>query len=170
MTVFAIRAECPEDSEAIREVNQQAFGQDAEARLVERLRADRVVITSLVAVEGDRVIGHILFSELPIETVSRTIRGGALAPMSVIPSRQRQGIGSLLVREGIKECHRRGVDVLVVLGHLDYYPRFGFSAEKARCLRSRYSGAHFMALELVPRVLDGVLGTVRYPPAFTEVD
>lgn len=170
MTVFAIRRERPEDLETIREVNRLAFGRKAEARLVDRLRTDRVVITSLVAVEGDRAVGHILFSELSIETDSDIIRGGALAPMSVIPSRQRQGIGSLLIREGIKECHRCNVAVVVVLGHLDYYPRFGFSAEKAAALRSRYSGPHFMALELVPHVLDGIVGTVKYPLAFTELD
>jgi putative acetyltransferase len=170
MTTFAIRAERLEDLESIREVNRLAFGQDAEARLVDRLRADGLVVSSLVATEGPRVIGHLLFSELPIETDSAVIRGAALAPMSVIPSHQRQGIGSFLVREGLEECRRGGVAVVVVLGHLDYYPRFGFSTERAKCLRSRYSGAHFMALELVPRVLDGVLATVRYPPAFAEVD
>lgn len=170
MTAFAIRAERPEDLESIREVNRLAFGQDAESRLVDRLRADGLVVASLVAAEGPRVIGHLLFSELPIETNSAVIRGAALAPMSVIPSRQRQGIGSSLVREGLDECRRYGVAVVVVLGHLDYYPRFGFSAEKAECLRSRYSGPHFMALELVPHTLKGVLGTARYPPAFAEVD
>ena len=93
-----------------------------------------------------------------------------MAPMAVVPARQRRGIGSSLVREGLEECRRLGVAVIVVLGHLDYYPRFGFSAEKAKCLRSKYSGNHFMALELVSRVLDGVVGTVRYPAAFSEVD
>ena len=170
MTAFAIRAETLQDLEAIREVNRLAFGQSAEARLVDRLREDGLVITSLVAVEGLWVLGHILFSELTIENGSAAIRAAALAPMSVIPSRQRQGIGSSLVREGLDECRRRSVAVAVVLGHIGYYPRFGFSAEKAECLRCRYSGSHFMALELVPRILDGVRGAVKYPPAFTEVD
>lgn len=166
----AIREERPEDIKAVREINRLAFGQDAEARLVDRLRADGLVITSLVAVEGDRIIGHILFSELPIETDSTVIRGAALAPMSVVPSHQKQGIGSSLVREGLEECQRRGVGVVIVLGHLEYYPRFGFSAEKAKCIGSKYSGTHFMAVELVPHVLDGVVATARYPPAFAEVD
>jgi putative acetyltransferase len=170
LTVFAIRKELSEDLDAIREVNRLAFGQDAEARLVDRLRGDGLVVASLVAVEGDQLIGHILFSELPIATESAVIPAVALAPMAVIPVRQRQGVGSSLVREGLRECRDRGFAVVVVLGHLDYYPRFGFSTEKAKGIRSRYSGAHFMALELVPRVLDGILGTVNYPPAFTEVD
>ena len=170
MSVTSIRRERREDLEAIREVNRLAFGQDAEARLVDRLRADGLLVASLVAVEGHQTIGHILFSELPIETDSAVIRGAALAPMSVVPSRQREGIGSSLVREGLAECRSRGVAVVLVLGHLDFYPRFGFSVEKARCLRSKYAGPHFMALELVPGVLDGVVGTVTYPPAFSEVD
>jgi putative acetyltransferase len=170
MAEIAIRTERPEDLDTIREVNRLAFGQDAEARLVDRLRADGLVVASLVAVDGDLVIGHLLFSELPIETDSAFIRGAALAPMSVLPSRQRQGIGSSLLREGLAECKRQEVDVVVVLGHLNYYPRFGFSVEAAKCLRCKYSGPHFMALELVPGVLDGVLGTVRYASAFAEVD
>ena len=168
--MFAIRKEYLGDLETIRKVNHLAFKRDAEARLVDRLRTDGLVITSLVAVEGHHVIGHILFSELPIETGFAVIRGAALAPMAVTPSRQRQGVGSSLVREGLEECRRLGVAVVVVLGHLNYYPRFGFSPEKARCIRSKYSGAHFMALELAPGVLDGVLGTVIYPPPFSEVD
>jgi putative acetyltransferase len=170
MTVLAIREERPEDFEGIREVNRFAFGRDAEAQLVDQLRADGSVIASLVAIENDQIIGHILFSNLPIHTPSRVIRAGALAPMSVGPSRQRQGVGSTLVRKGIEECFKIGVNVVFVVGHLDYYPRFGFSAEKARCISSKYSGPHFMALELTPHILDGVFGTVRYPSAFSEVD
>lgn len=119
--MFAIRKEYLEDLETIREVNHLAFEQDAEARLVDRLRTDGLVITSLVAVEGHHVIGHILFSELPIETGFAVIRGAALAPMAVTPSRQRQGVGSSLVREGLEECRRLGAAVVVVLGHLNYY-------------------------------------------------
>jgi putative acetyltransferase len=169
MVAFAIREEVPDDLESIREVNRLAFGQDAEARLVDRLRADGLVVASFVAVENHRVIGHVMFSELAIQTHSGVIRGAALAPMAVVPSHQRHGIGSSLVREGLEECRRFGIAVVVVLGHLDYYPRLGFSAEKAECLRGKYFGAHFMALELVPCVLDGVLGVVSYPPAFAEV-
>jgi putative acetyltransferase len=170
MTVFAIHEERKEDLEAIREVNRLAFGQEAEARLVDRLRADNLIVASLVAAENRQVIGHILFSELPIETDLAPIRGVALAPMSVLPSHQRQGIGSSLVREGLEECRKRGAAVVIVLGHPHYYPRFGFSVEKTKFLRCKYSGPHFMALELMPGVLDGVQGIVRYPPAFAEVD
>jgi putative acetyltransferase len=170
MSVPAIREERPEDFERIREVNRLAFGRNAEAQLVDRLRADGLVVISLVAIEENQVVGHILFTELPIETGSAVIRAAALAPMSVVPLRQRQNVGSSLLQKGLEECAKRGVAAVVVVGHLNYYPRFGFSAEKAKCISSKYSGSHFMVLELTPHILDGIFGTVRYPSAFSKVD
>lgn len=86
--------------------------------------------------------------------------------MAVRPDRQRRGIGSRLIRDGLAMCRGRGHRVVVVLGHADYYPRFGFSPALAERLRSPFPGPHFMALELVPGALDGVVGEVRYPPPF----
>ena len=168
--MFSIRKETPVDTVAIREVNRLAFGGGAEARLVDRLRDEGLVICSLVAEEPGRIVGHILFSKLQIETPDGLILGAALAPMAVVPDRQRQGIGSELVRAGLDLCGQVGVAVVVVLGHPAYYPRFGFSAERARCLQSPYSGDAFMALELKPEALSGVAGTVRYPAAFSDLD
>ena len=164
--MIAIREETPEDFPAIREVNALAFGTAEEAELVDRLRADGDVLVSLVACDGGDVVGHILFSALPIETAGRTVRAAALAPMAVRPERQRQGFGSALVRRGLEACRALGVEAVVVLGHPAYYPRFGFSAETARHLEAPFSGPAFMALELTPGALDGVSGRVRYPPAF----
>ena len=96
----AIRKETVNDREAIREVHRRAFGCDDEAQLVDRLREDGCVVVSLVAAVGDRVEGHILFSDLPIETDRGVIHAAALAPMAVMPERQRQGIGSKLLRTG----------------------------------------------------------------------
>lgn len=165
-----IREETPEDRPAIREVNEMAFGTPEEAALVDRLRADGLVLVSLVACDGGAVVGHILFSELPIETAGRRVRGAALAPMAVRPDRQRQGLGSALVRRGLEACRALGVEAVVVLGHPAYYPRFGFSAETARHLEAPVSGPAFMALELTPGVLGGGAGRVGYPPAFGLAD
>jgi putative acetyltransferase len=164
------RPESLQDHRAIRHVNRLAFGGEEEARLVDRLRAEGFVVVSLVAVEGGRVVGHILFSELPIETETGAIRAVALAPMAVLPERQRQGIGSALVREGLAFCRQGGYAAAVVVGHPDYYPRFGFSAELAKHLTAPFSGEAFMALELTPRALEGVKGTVTYPPPFGLAD
>ena len=121
---------------------------------------------SLVAEVDGRVVGHILFSDLPIVTPGATVEALALAPMAVVPAHQRRGIGSMLVREGLRACREAGHRIVVVLGHPEFYPRFGFSAKTAERLKSPYSGPAFMAMELVPGALEGVEGEVRYPPPF----
>jgi putative acetyltransferase len=163
---IAVRAETPEDREAIREVNRRAFGREGEARLVDALRDGGYARLSLVAEEGGRVVGHVLFSDLPIIMQTGTLHALALAPVAVLPERQRQGIGSRLVREGLRTCAEAGHRVVIVLGHPNYYPRFGFSARLAERLKAPFSGPAFMALELVPGALAGVCGEVRYPPPF----
>jgi len=161
-----IRDEVPADFDAIAELNHAAFGGDYEADLIARLRADRLVIASLVAQVRAKIVGHILFSMLPTEMDGRTIRAAALAPMAVQPELQNQGIGSKLVEEGLKAARARRIEAVVVLGHPAYYPRFGFSADLARRLAAPFSGEAFMALELVPGALDGSMGSVSYPAAF----
>jgi putative acetyltransferase len=164
--VLTIREETPADHPAVREVNRLAFGQDDEANLVDALRAGRYTRLSLVAERDGVVIGHLLFSRLPIESAAGTIEALALAPVAVLPGRQRQGVGSRLIRDGLTMCRERGHRVVVVLGHVEYYPRFGFSTALAERLRSPFPGPHFMTLELVPGALDGVEGEVRYPLPF----
>ena len=161
-----IRKEMPADYDDISALLDLAFGGTEESGLVERLRAQDAVIAALVATGKGRVLGHVLFSELPIETGGETLRAGALAPLAVAPERQRQGVAAALVRAGLEACREHGVTAAVVLGDPDYYRRFGFSSEAARNLRAPFSGPAFMALELVPGCLDGVTGTVRYAEAF----
>ena len=161
-----IREEGPADHIAVRELNRLAFGRDDEANLVDALRAGGFTRLSLVAERVEAVIGHLLFSCLPIETAAGAVEALALAPVAVRHDRQRQGIGSQLIRGGLAMCRDRGHRIVVVLGHADYYPRFGFSAALAERLQSPFPGPHFMALELVPGALAGVEGEVRYPPPF----
>lgn len=162
---ITIRAETTADFASIRSVNAEAFGRRDEADLVDRLRADGDVVASLVAQRGEHLVGHILFSRLPILAEDREIAGAALAPVAVRPPVQRQGVGSALVRAGLRCCRDLDIEAVVVLGHPAYYPRFGFSATVARRLDAPFSGAAFMALALAPGVLDGG-GAVRYPAAF----
>ncbi len=164
-----IRPETVADHAAIREVNRLAFGGEGEAWLVDALRGGGYARISLVAEEEGRVIGHILFSVLTIATPQREIEALSLAPMAVVPSHQRKGIGSSLVREGLRACREAGHRIVIVLGHPEFYPRFGFLAKLAEPLRSPYSGPAFMAVELVPDVLQGIEGEVRYPPPFDEL-
>jgi putative acetyltransferase len=166
MADVTVRPENPDDLEAVREVNRRAFGREDEARLVDALRDGGYARLSLVAVGGGQVVGHVLFSDLPIVTQADTLHALALAPMAVLPARQRQGIGSRLVREGLRACADAGHRAVVLLGHPNYYPRFGFSARLAGRLKAPFSGPAFMALELVPGALAGVADQVRYPPPF----
>jgi putative acetyltransferase len=163
---LVIREETPADHAAVRELNRLAFGQEDEANLVDALRAGQYTRLSLVAERDGVVIGHLLFSRLPIESAAGTVEALPLAPVAVLPGHQRQGVASRLIRDGLMMCRQRGHRIVVVLGHAEYYPRFGFSAALAERLRSPFPGPHFMALELVPGALDGLEGDVRYPPPF----
>jgi putative acetyltransferase len=162
-----IRPETSADHESIRHVNRVAFGQDDEARLVDALREGGYVRVSLVAEAGGQVVGHILFSDLPIITGAGTVPALALAPMAVLPEFQNQGIGSALVQKGLEACRQQGHRIVVVLGHAHFYPRFGFSPKLAAHLESPFSGSDsFMAVDLAPGALDDVAGQVQYPPPF----
>jgi aminoglycoside 6'-N-acetyltransferase I len=165
-----IRREATADEDAIRQVNRLAFGQEDEARLVDALRGGGYVRVSLVAEKASQVVGHILFSDLPIITEAGTVPALALAPMAVLPKFQNQGIGSALVQKGLEACRQQGHRVVVVLGHAHFYPRFGFSPKLAANLDSPFSGGDsFMAVELVLGALDGVKGRVQYAPPFEGV-
>jgi putative acetyltransferase len=164
---FTIRPETAQDRLDIWNVNQAAFGGDDEANLVDALRSGGFVEVSLVAEVDGQIVGHILFSRITIVTDDRTVDALSLAPMAVLPSHQRQGIGSRLVEAGLEACREKRHEIVVVLGHPEFYPRFGFNAELARPLESPFGGGEaWMAMELVPGALDGVAGRVEYPPPF----
>jgi putative acetyltransferase len=166
-----IRDEQPDDAQAIRSVNRAAFGNDAEADLVDSLRRHAAPLISLVAEDHGGIVGHILFSPAMLETKPEVQIMG-LAPMAVVPKRQRQGIGSQLVAEGILRCQALNADAVVVLGHPAYYPRFGFVPASRFSIRSVYDVADdvFMIRELRAGALSGVDGIIRYHPVFAELD
>ena len=147
-------------------VNETAFGRFDEADLIDKLQAEGAVLLSLVAERERQIIGHILFSRMTVETAQGPVAAVSLAPMAVLPDHQRRQVGSQLVRRGLVELGARGESIVIVLGHKEYYPRFGFSSEKARYLHSPFPPEAFMALELSDGALAGVKGAVRYPSAF----
>jgi putative acetyltransferase len=171
--VLTIRPEQPADHKGVFQVNQLAFGQPDEARLVEALRRSPAFIPelSLVAVEDGRVVGHILFSRIAVRSVTATHDALALAPMAVLPEHQRKGVGSSLVRRGLEAARGLGHGVVVVVGHPEYYPRFGFIPGEPRGIRPPFevSPGAFMVLELQPGGLAGVCGEVQYPRDFAQV-
>ena len=168
--MLIIRPETPEDSTAIRSVNEEAFGGSIEADLVEKLRSRQAYTLSLVAIDGSRVVGHILFSPVTIESRDTGFEALGLGPMAVSPSRQRKGAGSQLVRTGLQECERLGHEIVVVLGHSDYYPRFGFIPAKPRGIACEFEvpDEAWMVLELRENALTGKSGTVKFQPEFHE--
>jgi putative acetyltransferase len=150
----------------VRIVNEAAFGRSDEADLIDKLRVEGVVLVSLVAESDSQVVGHILFSRMTVETAQGPVLAVSLAPLAVLPDHQRRQVGSELVLRGLAELRDRGEGIVIVLGHKEYYPRFGFSPEKARDLSSPFPPEAFMALELADDALAGVRGSVRYPSAF----
>lgn len=162
-----IRHEANQDRAAIWNVNQAAFEGDAEANLVNSLRDGGFAKVSMVAEINGKVVGHILFSQITIATEAEVVNALSLAPMAVLPDYQRQGIGSRLVVAGLEACRERDHRIIVVLGHPEFYQRFGFAAELARTLRSPFGGGEaWMALALMPGALSEVVGRVEYSPPF----
>jgi putative acetyltransferase len=168
--VIAIRRERPVDAAAVREVNMLAFGQPDEAALVHRLRQRAALYLGLVAVDEGAIVGHILFTPVPLHAGDGIVTLLALAPMAVRPGRQREGIGSALVREGLAACHAEGHDVVVVVGHPGFYPRFGFVRAQPLGITSEpaFPDEAFMVAELTPGALQGRRGVIRYGPEFGE--
>jgi putative acetyltransferase len=168
-----IRAETPADYDAVHEVNVSAFERDSEAKLVAAIRQsdDFIPELSLVAVSDAKIAGHILFSRVHIQTPSANVAALALAPLAVLPDYQNQGIGSALVQYGLQEARRLGHKIAIVLGHPNYYPRFGFVPSVQFCITSPFPVADevFMVQELVPGALVGINGMVKYPPTFDNI-
>jgi putative acetyltransferase len=164
-----IRLENPADVVAIHTINEAAFRTRAEADLVDAIRGQAVPIISLVADDDGSIAGHILFSPVSL-TGHDELKIMGLAPMAVAPAQQRGGIGSALVREGLAHCRALGYDAVVVLGHPEFYPRFGFVPASRFGINSEYDvpDEAFMALELEGSVLEGKTGTIRYHPAFAD--
>ena len=164
-----IRDERSGDEDAIRRVHLEAFGGDLEARLVDLLRAREKAVISIVADQLGSVVGHILFSRVTIER-STNAHALGLAPVAVLPAFQRRGVGSDLIREGLRRCKGSGCDLVVLVGAPAYYERFGFHAAKPHGLDNEYGvDEEFMVLELQTGALQRASGLVRYAPEFAEV-
>ena len=168
-----IRPERSEDIESIRELNVRAFYGEDEANLIAAIRASDYFIPelSLVAVEADRIVGHILFSPITVESSETSAKALALAPMAVLPEYQNRGIGAELIKHGLAACKKLGYTIIIVVGHPGYYPRFGFKPATEYGLEAPFEVPDdaFMALELVPGALKDVRGVVKYSPAFDPV-
>ncbi|ELR96582.1 GNAT family N-acetyltransferase [Gloeocapsa sp. PCC 73106] len=167
--MFNIQREDPNDG--VYSLLKQAFSREAEANLVKILHSNRIICLSLIAFYNKQVVGYIAFSPVTIGTVNYDIKAVGLAPLAVLPSYQRQGIGSKLVETGLDELISSGYDAVVVLGKPEFYDRFGF--EQASLYGIHYSPdipeRYFMVKTLHPDVLLGKSGVVKYSPEFGQI-
>lgn len=167
--MIQIRRERAGDEEQVRRINRRAFEGGAEAEVVDRLRRTCEEYLGFVATEDERVVGHILFTPVTVDG-SRTV-GMGLAPMAVDPDRQRRGVGTQLVRHGLEYLRTSGCPFVVVLGHPEYYPRFGFTPARPHRLTCQWEGVPdeaFMVLVFEGGKLPGAGGTARYRREFDE--
>ena len=156
----------------IASITRAAFAQqygsgDGEAALIAALRGDGDVVVELTALEAGEVVGHVMFSRLSV--APDTLRMASLAPVCARIDRQRGGIGSALIREGLARCKAQEFDAVLVEGDPRYYARFGFSVDAAQAVESDYSGPYFQALALKNHALANGKWRVTYPRAFLSV-
>ena len=163
-----IRPEEPGDAETVYAVHAAAFPTEAEAKLVDAIRETASPSVSLVALIDDRVVGHVFFSPVTVGPPGAQSKAIALGPLAVAPALQRSGVGSELCRAGLEACAELGEPVVFVLGHVDYYPRFGFRPAGDRGLYFGAPGPNpaFMLAELRDGALGELTGEVRYMPEF----
>ena len=170
---LTIRQEQPQDFQAVYQINKQAFGQEAEAKLVDALRQSKVFVPelSLVAELDQHIIGHILFTKIKIVNGDKETESLALAPMAVSEVYQKQGVGGQLIQEGLKRATELGFASVIVLGHEHYYPKFGFEPASKWGIKAPWDVPDevFMVIELIPNALVHVRGTVQYPKEFDVV-
>jgi putative acetyltransferase len=167
LSMIKIRKEVPRDQAAVYHINELAFENGSEAALVDKLRISCDDYLAFVAVDQDAVVGHILFTPATLD--NSVFVGMGLAPMAVLPSHQRKGIGSLLIQHGVKHLSESGCPFIIVLGHPEYYPRFGFELASNYKLSSQWEGVPdeaFMALVFNKDALPKVGGIARYRAEF----
>ncbi|MBD3208521.1 MAG: GNAT family N-acetyltransferase [Candidatus Nealsonbacteria bacterium] len=172
--MITIRAEKPEDYDAIYEINKRAFNSEFEARLIDTIRHSNNFISdlSLVALKDNSIVGHILFSQANIKSREKERPILILAPIAVLPEFQKQGIGSLLVKKGLHKSQTLGYDIVALIGYPGFFSRFGFSPARSKelelSLKGDIPGESFMVYELKKGVLSDVEGIVDFPLYFEE--
>jgi len=169
--VLTLREETPSDIAGIRQVNLAAFGQTLEADLVDRLRQSGALTHSLVAVEGGVIVAHLALSPVSITRDEQVVSALGLGPVAVHPDRQKRGIGTRLISHWLEHYADEKDNLVIVLGHADYYPRFGFEPAKNFGIAWEHDVPDdvFMVLELRPGALNDISGIVRYHPLFSDV-
>ncbi len=166
-----IRPARDSDLRAVLDVHRAAFDTDAESRLVDALVADGDAVVSLVALQNAVLVGHVLLSRVRIDG-AEWLRALSLAPIAVRPEAQRKGVGSALVEAALQSAREQGWDAVIVLGHPEFYPRFGFVEAIPQGILPPWPevpSAAWMIADLSGSVIGKVSGVVEFPPPFDEV-
>jgi putative acetyltransferase len=166
--VIEIREERSDDVPAVRDLNRRAFGQGQESNIVDALRGNGAALLSVVATVNGRVVGHIMYSPA---IIAGNVTGAALGPMAVLPAYQRQGIGSKLIEAGNRKLKDAGCPFILVVGHADYYPRFGFRPASEHGIKCEWEVPDevFMLLVLDEAKMKDVSGLAKYRHEFSSV-
>ena len=167
-----IRPEQPQEFDRVSALLRTAFRREAEARLVDRLRASGKIVSALVAEDKGHLLGHVMFSKIAVPGGAAQANAIALAPLTVMPAFQRLGIGSALVSAGLENCRSQREPRVFVYGDPVYYARFGFAAASRFGLKSASPEVekYFLAMELEPRAFAGISGTIRYGHEFEDLE
>lgn len=169
--MVTIREENKNDSIKIREINNIAFNQPQEGEVVDKIRKSDSKVLSLVAEIDDTIVGHIFYSDAIIESNDKKIYGMGLAPMAVLPSHQKQGIGKLLINESLKILKKKDVPFIIVLGHEDYYPKFGFEIASKYNVKCQWDGVPdeaFMIMLIDKGIMSKIQGVAKYRDEWGE--
>jgi len=161
---MTIRSTTASDLKDVLRINEQAFGQDDEARLVEAMLRDPSAEprVSLMALDEDDPVGFILFSAARLDGPESPASAAILAPLAVVPEAQKQGIGGRLIRAGLDDLAEAGIGLVFVLGHPDYYPRHGFEPAGQYGLRAPYPIApEHEGAWMVQALKPGLIGTLQ---------
>lgn len=173
ITDLLLRGERESDYNDIYEINCKAFGGETEAKIVNAVRKTRNYAKgfSIVAFHEEKAVGHAIFTHASIVNKGRRFNCLALGPMAVTPEFQRQGVGKQLVEEGILRAKENNFKAIIVLGHKEYYPKFGFTPASAKNISNKFNAPpeNFMILELLPNALKGISGVAEYAKEFTII-
>ena len=165
------REEKPEDMVAIRKLNDLAFDGTGEGELVDKLRQRKAIALSMVAEDQGKILGHILFTTVTIRNDEQNFTALGIGPMAVLPQYQRKQIGSKLMEAALQKCRELEHEIVVVLGHPEFYPRFGFVPGRTFGISCEFEvpDEAFMVLELKEGALKNINGIAKYQPEFNEL-
>lgn len=169
--MITIREENKNDLVTIKKINDKAFGQPQEGNVIDKIRESDSLVLSLVAEIDNNIVGHIFYSTAEIECNNERIAGMGLAPMAVLPEYQKQGIGKRLINESLNILKKKPVPFIIVLGHEDYYPKFGFEIASKYGIKCQWDGVPdeaFMIMILDKEKMSNIHGVAKYRDEWNE--